>query len=213
MEVLTQPTVPQPALEDAGAGLVCNWPNGLDGAPCGYIAKTRRALATHRTRAHGHRVMYRCAALTNQCPWCARIFASMATTQMHLQTRGSKCPPTCPIRPGPAIAGLARLVAPKWIECPFCEYQGDSLEDAHAHVRQHFAGDTEPQELHTTTLHHGGAQPQAVAASANRRERQQQGAGSSSRNRSHGQTTCDSHSKGAGRAGFQAEESGSHSEL
>eukprot|EP00971_Amphidinium_carterae_P201993 4008065-Amphidinium_carterae.1 len=55
-EVLAQPDVQQRALQDAVEGFECHWPCGPDGAVCGYIAKTRRALATHCTRAHGYRV-------------------------------------------------------------------------------------------------------------------------------------------------------------
>eukprot|EP00971_Amphidinium_carterae_P333797 6468734-Amphidinium_carterae.2 len=53
IEVLAQPEVPQSALEDAAEGFECHWPRGPNGAECGYIAKTRRALAMHCTKAHG----------------------------------------------------------------------------------------------------------------------------------------------------------------
>eukprot|EP00971_Amphidinium_carterae_P352980 6492786-Amphidinium_carterae.1 len=91
----------QPALEDAIEGYACD--------KCDYVGKSARGLAMHKQRKHDYQVSWRRAAVTNQCPWCLRVFASVHSAQRHLQTRGSLVPPACPTHMGGALSGLSPL--------------------------------------------------------------------------------------------------------
>ena len=67
-----------------------------DGTVCGRAFRTRAALQQHRTRAAGgtHDTVHLASfVMTNQCPWCASVFASRAPAMQHV--RGAFASGTC----------------------------------------------------------------------------------------------------------------------
>eukprot|EP00972_Heterocapsa_arctica_P016165 2383422-Heterocapsa_arctica.AAC.1 len=61
--------------EEGGGAHVCE--------ECGEGFTSRRAMCAHSMRLHGRRkLIYQCT-LTNQCPWCASVFADQKIAAKH----------------------------------------------------------------------------------------------------------------------------------
>ena len=126
-------------IEDTlGAGILCDLDCG-DGQKCAYVARDRQALTIHRVRKHGWSNIYRRAVVTNQCPWCLRVFGSCQSAQNHVVSKASKG--ACPTKVSNPLAHRAVVKIPKNLECPFCDEEFPSLDLLHSHIIEHIAED------------------------------------------------------------------------
>ena len=111
-----------PHLADGPRTEVCNI--------CGVFFADKRAVICHQRRVHNYRREEGIVALTNQCPYCSKIFATLATTKQHIYRRRNG---TCPVSFSTAVRDYT-LVQPDNIACPRCNTHFDNLTDYNIHV-------------------------------------------------------------------------------
>ena len=109
-----------------------------DGSQCTFEGHSRLSLDTHIAQKHNIRDPFKHAVVTNQCPFCRRIFKSKNSARKHAQTRGQKgfCPRTCR---HPTAGHTTEVLKPRRLCCPFCEVAAATLQALHSHITSHFA--------------------------------------------------------------------------
>ena len=104
------------------------------GIRCTYSADTIRQLKCHERFKHGQVTQWWKYVVTNQCPFCERVFNMQSSAHRHVAQRMREG--RCGQREGPAAAGCAVLVVPD-LHCPTCDYVAVTVAELQAHIREH----------------------------------------------------------------------------
>ena len=129
-------------LSNQGEDPIFTCPDTVDGIngreTCGAKFSTQKQLAVHRRRCkknghtHGHLIHINSFVVTNQCPWCKSLFASVESATQH--ARNAILIGHC--APGRAFMP-SDIKVPKDLSCPVCCVECPTLEAYYDHIVEH----------------------------------------------------------------------------
>ena len=114
--------------------LTCQWPDDT-GSVCGAVFKSDRALTMHQTVKHQRRTDYFKAAVTNVCPWCREMFASIPCTINHIKNTMKKG-----ICSGRHSYTTFDAQEQENFTCPFCQVVHPTLDEQLKCITLHVPG-------------------------------------------------------------------------
>ena len=108
-----------------------------DGSVCQATFPSLRALQVHRRRAVGHGFVApeSFLAVTNQCPWCNVVYASIAHCRRHIKK--SLASHQC--RGGGSVVPTP-LLPVETLVCQKCGHETENVSDLQSHMVDHFGG-------------------------------------------------------------------------
>ena len=108
------------------------------GQQCSVSFATQSALACHQRKAHGRTWPCRQCIVSNQCPWCKRLFSDIPATKAHAQRRQRLG--GCPVTRGRQQMML-QLIFPARLNCQICEYVAATFDSLQEHMCGHFGSE------------------------------------------------------------------------
>lgn len=99
---------------------------------CEFIANDLHALQSHRNKTHNILKLSTIRAVTNQCPYCEKSYATKQGAARHVHKRKAG---QCPKAGGNKLAYLYPVIVPLEIECDICQSRFSSLHKYNLHVR------------------------------------------------------------------------------